>query len=201
MSLSDEQRTLFAQSLLTVAAIFGIWNFVVRPAGVGLTEARAEIEIATAEREERVSRATERPSDGSQLLSRLEVQAQEIETRVGVERDPSKQFAAYRRLATDAGLSLQRIEPLSSARRTERNDTGATLYTAGHRMTVNGKYERVARFLDAIQESDGLNKVTSLRLAPAPGPGKVDATIEVKLFWFDRPIAEGTEGSAEGVVK
>jgi len=201
MSLSDEQRMLFAQSLLTVAAIFGVWNFVVRPAGVGLTEARADIEIASAEREARESRATERPADGSELLSRLEAQALEFETRVGVGRDPSKQFAVYRTLATDAGLSLRRIEPLSSARRTERNDTGATLYTAGHRMTVNGKYERVARFLDSIQDSDGLNKVTSLRLAPAPGPGMVDASIEVKLFWFDGPIAEAAEGSVGGAGK
>ncbi|MEM9065657.1 MAG: hypothetical protein AAGB51_09235 [Planctomycetota bacterium] len=189
MGLTQEQRAIGAQSVASIALVFAAWNFVVKPTGGGLREAQGKIEEASREYAARADRAEARPVSGGELLGDLGRRAEQIDLFLGTDGDDAARFDAYRAIAEEVGVRIQRSEPIRE-RGGRRGAEGPVLNQGGHRMRLRGDYASIAAFISGVQAVGGLCKVNAIKLSPVPGgdPGAVDATIETRVFWLSEPV-------------
>lgn len=161
MNTSGSITRSFTLSLAAGIAAAGVWMWQVRPLRVNLamlrqSNAQLERELVTSASPEAETRLS--------TLRALKSGAEEIAAR-----SPRAQalYDKYREAAAEAGVRLTRIDPTSVKPSSSLEArSGYELETAGYDVQVDGSYASIVAFVEAIETSFGLARITSLRVSP-----------------------------------
>lgn len=160
-------RQLALLRIVGMACVCGVaWALVVSPQSRAV-EAR---EHAIEQTQARIaSGATDSNSgpDAVADLERLNAAAKALSEFGANTNDPQTLYNAYRHLAEDCSIRVDRVEPRSLESNSGHNSVRTVVYT----VDVAGTYEGVARMLHAIQTRMGPTRVRAFRMTPAAKPG------------------------------
>lgn len=195
-------RKDIARIACTAVIAAGAWYALARPAGERLAVARAQLAHASTELDLRRTGAVS-TADSANVLAELAARQAELTERFGRSTDPSRTYDAYGRLAREAGVTMERIEPTSASRASRQSPQSAQggrshFEQRGFTIDVTGSYEAVARFIGTVESELGLVRVSSIQLASLEHESKsqtVRATVETTHYLprgLDAETAPGT---------
>jgi hypothetical protein len=101
----------------------------------------------------------------------LESRIREARSLIAATPGPETIYDAIQRLARDAGVRLDRLEPTSTTGKPEdpKKLGGHAVESLGFDAEITGDYDKVVAFIAGIENDLGMSKVLSLRVAPLPG--------------------------------
>lgn len=177
MTTKGSVTRAFGLSLLVGGAAAGVWMWQVRPLRITLATLRQtnnelERELTTSASPEAESKLAE--------LRRLQAGAEAIAAK---SPRASDLYERYRQAAAKAGVRLTRIDPTSiKASSSLESRSGFALEASGYDIQVDGSYAGVIDFVEAVETTFGLARITSLRIAPevdkATGKTQITASIQ-----------------------
>lgn len=194
MTTTGSVTRAFTYSLALGVAAAGVWMWQVRPLKVTLatlrqTNARLERELVTSASPEAESKLNE--------LRQLRARADAIAAQ---SPRASDLYDRYRQAAAAAGVRLTRIDPTTiKASSSLETRSGFELEASGYDVQVDGSYAAVIDFVEAVETSFGLARITSLRIAPeadkATGKPQISASIQAIHAAIVGRKAAAAEGS------
>lgn len=182
--LSRTLRARIVECVVTAAIVGTGWYFLLRPAEKALAHQREVLSIQRTQIEEASVLTTS--------LHEVEAEAQRasstlatLQAAQNVSAGSARLYEGLNRLATAHSVKMIRLDP-SGLRQIGRvqNAQGQPSGTRGevqeYRVTVQGSYQAVARFIHGCEHSLGLSSVTKFRVTPVPESlkGDVEATVE-----------------------
>jgi Tfp pilus assembly protein PilO len=189
-------RETLAQLIIIVAVSVGGWMMLVDP----VTSEIKELELQIEEHE-----LSEQGMNDASLqavvgrVAKVRKRMDEIERCHELAEDSTALYAQLMELANGLEVRVQRLQPREDTRPT--GVQGISVQRVD--LTVEGRYEGVARFLDAIEKVRGFVRPASLRVTPFESQeGQLvvaQATYEVLQFTIDEVLTH-VEGmiDAEG---
>ncbi len=151
-------RDLLMQLVVVVGSCLGGWVLLVEPKAEKLHEIEAQIiedrAKVSAGSHEGVIRIAE-------YAPKLLVRADEIEAKGHAARDSAGLYGMMMSLAQESGLKVRNIQP-----RVERGKANDQISRTQIDVIVEGKYERLASFLSALDGVGAYIRIQSLRLTP-----------------------------------
>lgn len=128
----------------------------------------------------------------TELAERLE----HVQRLIAATPEPAELYATLQKLAKDAGVQLERMEPSGLARRAVdlTRQAGFMVENHGYEMAVSGTYEQLVVLMRSLEQDLGLAKVTSVRAQPrVTAAGMVQAEVTVVVFDAKPVIANPKE--------
>ena len=151
-------RDLLMQLVVVVGSCLGGWVLLVEPKAEKLHEIEAQIiedrTKASAGSHVGVIRIAE-------YAPKLLARADEIEAKGHAARDSAGLYGMMMSLAQESGLKVRNIQP-----RVERGKANDQISRTQIDVIVEGKYERLASFLSALDGVGAYIRIQSLRLTP-----------------------------------
>ena len=151
--------------VLALAICLGGWMFFTKPRLVELrklegqiAKGRASVAAVDQETVERIATQT----------TKLSARVAEIKARGGTASDSSQLYGAISSLARDHGVLVPSLDPGSAPRPDENVPVAATRIN----LTVEGRYEAVAAFLQTMEGIAGFVRPVSLNLTPFETDGQ-----------------------------
>ncbi|MCP3905772.1 MAG: type II secretion system protein M [Planctomycetes bacterium] len=178
-----DRRTV-AEFIIILAVCVGAWMLIVEPKVAELGELEAS--IAEADRNPVLQNQGAVKHMASQLDSvRQRVRAIAQQNEFG--RDSSSIYGLIMSMAKEHGVTVDRLDPGSS----RAGGNGESVQVASFDMRVQGRYEPMAAFLDAIENIDGFVRPVRLTIAPRGTAGEelVEARFMCEALTFTMPEA------------
>lgn len=178
--------TIRARALECAAAIAVVavgWFLLIKPAERSLAADKARVAAVRAQ----VGEAAAITSSVDRIESEAARAARMVESLHAAEHLTSVSSRVYdsvNRLATASSVKVMRLDPAGFRQVVGTSAAGAAAPARGevqeYRITVQGTYESVARFIHACEHSLGTSSVTAFRIAPIEDAlhDRVEATIE-----------------------
>jgi hypothetical protein len=140
----------------------------------GLRGLHADLGSAYAERSlQRValSGAPGTIDDVDKTAATLESKIREARSLIAATPGPETIYDSIQRLARDAGVRLERLEPMSNTWKSEdpKKLGGHAVESLGFDAEITGDYDKVVTFVAGIENDLGMSKVAALRVVPLPG--------------------------------
>ncbi len=181
--LSPTLRARAAECAAAVAVVALGWFLLIKPAERSLADDRARVAAVRAQVEDAAALTSS--------VDRIEADAARaadtvtsLRTAERVTSASSRLYDAVNRLATASSVKVMRLDPAGLRQVAGPAAAGGAPSARGevqeYRMTVQGTYESVARFIHACEHSLGTSSVTKFRIAPIEDAknARVEATIE-----------------------
>jgi Tfp pilus assembly protein PilO len=179
-------RDFIAQVVIVLAVCAGAWLMLVQPKTREVK--RLEAELAAAE--DASGMATQEGVES--LVAKVDgfrMRLSEIRARSAVAEDTSSLYATIMRRAAEQQVRVQSLQP-APLKELGKN---SPVRVARLAMTVEGRYDDVARFLDSVAEIYAFIRPASLQLIPVDGqqPDQVSARYgcDVLAFAVDSALA------------
>jgi Tfp pilus assembly protein PilO len=156
-----EHRRAAAHVVIVVAVCIGGWMMLIEPKAAEL----ARMEAAIAQR--RASPAATDPAFVQKLADQaqaLKARIAAIEARSELATDSSAVYRRIRALAEEHQVNLLSLNP-GAARAGSAGEGAQPLSTTRIDLTVEGRYEPVARFIESVAAIDGFIRPASLTLS------------------------------------
>ena len=192
---ASSPRELIAQAAIVLAVCVGAWMMLVKP---NIDElARLEQQASATSPSETVNQQS--VEDAARKISTLKDRVRHIQTFNELANDSSRLYGIVMDLADTHGVQVHSLQP-GSAKQTE-NDGKITLtrITLG----VDGEYERLAAFLDAVCTVNAFIRPVTLQIDPArANQTGVQATLtcDVLSFAMASSVQELLASTASGSV-
>lgn len=192
-------RAVTAQALIACALLAGAVLTVTGPLRGDLAEARARLR-SLRQQAERAVGVDPAETPRHERDADPDARAEEIRRRSERAADASALYDSIMRLAQTHRVRVDRLEPRDSR---DRRSGDRPVVSTTFAVAATGEYERVVRFLEAIERETGYVTTVSVRVAPAPdaaGADRVVATFETEHRSFVAPAAtaEARERPAPG---
>lgn len=169
MMIANLDRAMIVQFLIGLALTAGGWLFFVQPR---LDEVR-QLETAVTEHRARSSSlgavAIDRLAQRAKLLR---AQVAQIDRKNTIASDSTALYARITSLAKQHDVLVQSLQPSKSP--TPSGQAGVVVSHVD--LTIQGGYEQVAAFLEALDAFGGYLRPASLLIAPSPVGGEAAVT-------------------------
>ena len=175
-------RGIFGHFLIGLILTIGGWLFFVHPRLDGLRQLRATV----AEHRERSSSLSISSSDEiAERGETLRLQIAAIEDKSMIARESSELYARIRSLAQQEEVQVTNLQ--SSTAPSPGQDS--SILVSRIDLTVKGRYEQVAKFIEALDQFGGYLRPTSLMLSSAQVAGEpvVSARFGCEALCFTIP--------------
>ncbi len=175
-------REFFAQIFIILGICVGGWMVLVEPSKARLHELEQIIAEHHAQSAALNHSIVEKIAVQAPVLRAL---CREVESRSRLAQDSSGLYGLVMDLAKAHQLQVQNLSP--------RLDSGGTAARTVHRartdVTMEGEYEQLAGFLQALDELDAYIRPTSLSLSPTGREGRPRVAVQLgfEAFGFDLP--------------
>jgi Tfp pilus assembly protein PilO len=153
-------RQLLAQLIIIVALCAGGWMMIVQPQIDELHELRATIAQARSTQTSLGEGTIEQMADE---LTAVRDRFRRIEARNTFADDSTQIYGLIMDLAAEHGIAVQRLDPGSNQR---TGDEEEKVHITTLDITVDGGYEQVAMFLEAVGDLDGFIRPVTLTITP-----------------------------------
>ncbi len=173
-------RQFIIQAVLALGLCIGVWMIIVRPKIDELIRLERTIAEAPGLSGPFSSQTIEQ---AAKRMNFIRERVAQINDRNGLADDTSRLYGLVMDLADSSGVQVQALQPGG----TKTSMTSNAPFTATRLdMTVEGPYENVAAFLDAVVNLDAFVRADSLQLAPTKSNGKslVSATFDCNVMSF-----------------
>ena len=176
-------RQLIAQIVIIVAVCAGGWMTFVEPNIDELHRLEATIAEASSNPLPMGQESIEQMAD---QFARVRDRFRRIEVRNEFAGDSTRIYGLIMDLAEEHGVTVQRLDPGSDRR---SNDEEASVRFTTLDMTIEGGYEQVAVFLEAVEELDGFIRPLTLSITPREEDGRsfVEARFACQAVRFTLP--------------
>jgi hypothetical protein len=189
--LHSPGRSLATECFLLCVGLAAAWLFLIRPMQAALAQKQHQSESMRTS----IDTSTLTESDLAQkqaTLATLTLQRDALTTwGRGAADSGTRMYDEINRLAASEGVKVLRLEPTSARRVSPPKDTQTNANPApkgsdevigaevsGHRLSVQGEAQRVARFLSACQTTLSGTCVSNFRMHPGSRSDLVEATLE-----------------------
>lgn len=172
-------RDLLAQIVIILSICFGGWWIFVQPAA---REVQAlETEIVQMQQEAIASASAGPLQMAADELLAINRHFNAMLDRNAVARDASGLYALIKDLAAEHGVTLHLLQP--DDRRVDEDDETTIVQV---RLVLEGRYESLARFLDAVEAYPAFFRVTQLKLESrdVDRATSISATVHVEALSF-----------------
>ena len=185
---SSFDRTLFTHGVVAVGVCIGAWVLLVRPHVRKLQAAQAMVVV-----QERSSQGVNQWDfeKAAQRMRSIKIRVAQIESCNSLMNDSSRLYGQIMDLAAAHHVLIQNLQPGAA-----KLSADAKCSVSRIDLTVDGSYEDVADFLDALDQIQGFIRPTSLSLSPirdASQPGVV-AHFSCDAISFQMPEALAAQG-------
>ncbi len=164
-------RELLIHAVVILGSCLGGWMLLIEPKVEQLHAIEAQII------EDR-SKASARSHVGdiriAEYTPRLYVRADEIDAKSRTARDSAGLYSMMRSLAQENNLKVRKIQP-----RVERGKVDEPVSRTRIDVIVEGKYERLASFLSALDGVGAYIRIRSLRITPTDVGGEHAAVMQL----------------------
>jgi len=176
-------RQLIAQIVIIVAVCAGGWMTFVEPNIDELHRLEATIAEASSNPLPMGQESIEQMAD---QFAQVRDRFRRIEVRNEFAGDSTRIYGLIMDLAEEHGVTVQRLDPGSDRR---SNDEEASVRFTTLDMTIEGGYEQVAVFLEAVEELDGFIRPLTLSITPREEDGRsfVEARFACQAVRFTLP--------------
>jgi len=176
-------RQLIAQIVIILAVCAGGWMTLVEPNIDELHRLEATIADAASSPLPMGQESIEQMAD---QFARVRDRFRRIEVRNEFAGDSTRIYGLIMDLAEEHGVTVQRLDP-GSDRRSRDEEAPVRLTTLD--MTIEGGYEQVAVFLEAVEELDGFIRPLTLSITPREEDGRsfVEARFACQAVRFTLP--------------
>lgn len=161
-------REFIAQAVIVMAVCVGAWMFVAKPQAQELAKVEHEVAAAVA------STAPLKPATIEAAAKRMDSskrRLEEIEAFNQFADDSSKLYGMVMDLADIHGVQVQSLQPSAVKL---ASDAPFTMMEVD--LIVEGQYESVAAFIDAINQIKAFIKPVSLQMTPTSAQGQPRVT-------------------------
>ncbi len=194
MMIVNLDRAMIVQFLIGLALTVGGWLFFVQPR---LHELR-QLETAIAEYCARSSSLGMAASDQlAQRATLLRAQIAKIDRKNTIASDSAVLYARITSLAKQHDVLVQSLQPSTTP--TPSGETGVVVSRVD--LTVRGRYEQVAAFIEALDVVGGYLRPSTLLITPAQVGGEPAVTVRLGCdalsFTLPPEIAQ-LQGAAQG---
>ncbi|HEX2837657.1 MAG TPA: hypothetical protein VHN77_05975 [Phycisphaerales bacterium] len=181
--LTPTIRARAVECAAAVAIVALGWYLLIKPAERSLANDRARVAAVR----EQVDKATVLTPSVERIkteAARAADTVQSLRTAQRLTSISSRLYDAVNRLATASSVKVMRLDPAGFRQVAGPSMANAASSARGevqeYRITVQGTYESVARFIHACEHSLGTSSVTKFRIAPIEDAqrDRVEATIE-----------------------
>lgn len=186
-----DTRRRATELVIGAALCLGGYLALVDPADKELAAVRAQV----AALRQGASTGAEAGDDSAALrgaIARTQTQGSAAQSRSRLVTDEARLLATVTDLATQHGVRLEQLAPISAQAGAKPADAAAQLVSrANFQITATGRFSSVAAFVAAIQREAGLCAVRGLVISPDLTPGSTDvvATIETEHAVLTLPAA------------
>jgi Tfp pilus assembly protein PilO len=176
-------RQLIAQIIITLALCAGGWMMIVQPQIDELHRLQATIAETRNSQVPMGEGAIEQMADE---LTKVRDRFRRIEARNEFAGDSTRIYGLIMDLAGEHGVTVQRLDPGSDQRSA---DEDAPVRVTTLDMTIEGEYEQVAMFLEAVGRLEGFIRPLTLTLTPREEEGRffVEARFACQTLRFALP--------------
>ncbi|CAN5812437.1 hypothetical protein BH11PLA1_BH11PLA1_16860 [soil metagenome] len=190
-------RAVISRGVIALAILAGGYFFFVEPRERELAQVQAQVAHAQGER-------SQRDSQGLSIAQLRDLDARAQKSAAGLKRrnapaaDEAALFESIMKLAGDTSVRVESMNPAgrTTAAPPPAPAAGATSLSVApgardsrtqYSLQVQGGFENLIAFIEALQRDMGYTGVRSLRIAPinTPGTNLVQATIETEHAYFD----------------
>lgn len=186
---------LMRPGLIATAACAVVWWFLVQPAHEHLSVVQADL----AEQRTMIQQLNQASSAGgpsvSDELALWSRRAQDLSRYVRGRTDAASIYEQFTVLALEHGVLIKRINPRQKRRMSAsgraKNNSQVHVIEFGYKIDLEGGFEQVARFIDAVATQSPLCMVTTITLTPVVRGQMhlVNATIETSHCRLERPLS------------
>ena len=192
--LANLDRPTIVHFLLGLGLVVGAWIFFVQPR---LDELR-QLETAITEHRAHASTFGIAASDHiAQQASLLRAQVAQVESKNTIAADSAVLYASITSLANQHDVKVQNLQGSPAPTTSQEN----VVVVSRVDLTVQGGYEQVANFIEALDEFGGYLRPSSLHIGPAQVGGEpiVSARLGCHALSFTLPpeLAQ-LQGAAHG---
>lgn len=159
-------RELIAHVVIALVACVGGWVVFVQPRTVELHRLESAAQQASALPHLTDHGSVERLAD---RIRHLRQQIGDIQVQNASTRDSSRMYALIMKCATDHGVRMDNLDPEGDRRESRKQ---RPYDTTKFQMQVEGSYEQVGAFLEAVDGIDGFIRPVALTLLPKDGDGR-----------------------------
>lgn len=170
--------------MLLVAGLAGVgWALLVQPIRKDLAAREAAATARGAEIDAGEAEVRALGEATARRLEELNRRAENWKTLWQRSGDASGLYEALQAAASDAGLTIERIEPRRGSGRA--TVSGAEVSSVGYTLEISGPYPAVAAFLRTVETEMGMSRVESFRVASmrdSARPEVLRATVATSHF-------------------
>jgi Tfp pilus assembly protein PilO len=177
-------RQLIAQIIIVFALCAGSWMMLVQPQIDELHRLQATIAETHRSQVPMGEGAIEQMADE---LAQVRDRFRRIELRNEFAGDSTRIYGLIMDLADEHGVTVQRLDPGSD--QGSDDDEEAPIHITTLDMTIEGDYEQVAIFFEAVEQLDGFIRPLTLTLTPREEEGRafVEARFACQALHFTLP--------------
>ena len=193
MSIRVDMK-LVRPGLIATAACALAWWFVVQPVHERLLAAKAHLSEQKAIIRQLAQANAEGGLSASDELAAWSSRAQELSRYVRGRTDAASVYEQFTVLAQKYDVRIKRIDPRKNQRLRKvaraKSDPKVQVIEFGYKIDLEGGFEQIARFIDAIALHSPLCMVTTINLTPVVRGKRhlVNATIETTHCRLDRHL-------------
>ncbi len=158
------EREIIAQSLIVLAICVGGWMLLVQPKVEELGELEQVLQERLADASMTDQSAIKEMAD---QLEDIRQQAQTVKQKNRLGSESSESYSMLMSLAEDRGVLVKSLQPGTDQ---ETSNDGSVTRTRIE-MTLEGEYEKIARFLKGVEELSGYISPVSLSISPKQHEG------------------------------
>lgn len=192
----NEQARQFAVLVGGVSVVAAAaWYAAVRPLAEALDADRRRLRSDCSEIER--AHQTFDSAATEATIARIELHTQEWRSLWSMGNDAAALYERLQSLAHANGVRIERIEPRTSGinlrNRNELHDLKIDAQTTAYKVDLQGEFDQLVGFLDAVQRQTGLSRIDTIRIGPAPiatAPTNLEATITTTHASLTAALAE-----------
>ena len=176
-------RQLVSQFVITLGVcVFG-WIMIVQPMSNELADLNKKLAEAKSHPMQLDHASIETMAD---KMDSVRKQVMQVQSKNWFAADTSRRYSLIMNLASEHRVVVHRLDPGTAGKSKKENDN---VLTARFDMSVEGKYENLSKFLDAINSIEGFVEPLALAISPKGYQNHelVDARITCQALAFSLP--------------
>ena len=181
MMQSRQFRAVLPAAAVVVTILVAAFAQITLPRMNQLSGLRAEYEALSAQAAEAGPAPARRTVPEAREVVQFISHVQAVNAVIA---DPGSAYDRLVDLARRGGLRVESISPSHAEKENDRLDQ------FGWSMVATGSFAAIVEFVDALNSSEGLHRIASLRLAPAMGADSAAVTLNLNVEFVRLPVPE-----------
>ena len=171
--MTSERRFMFQLAMAVVLAVGG-YHLLVKPEAKLLRNAQATLAAQSKDLSD-VNQMPQVTDDLPLAIKQMSERHRELLTKLSASADASKTYDAIGQLATKSGVRTDRIDPVRNGDARAASSGGKDknrliLESYGYSIEAVGTYGKLAEFIDQLNTSTGVTRISNLVIEPLETP-------------------------------